>query len=108
MKPRQSARRTRVLLKRSAVQEMLGIGRSALYEFVGASLVTPPIKASPSMGAGNQLVWWPSDEIEAIQSARIAGYSDAQINALVLKLTAARKRLQVLAPLNADEQAEAA
>ncbi len=96
---RQPLRQTRVLLKRSAVQELLGIGRTTLYEFVGASLLPPPIKASPSMGAGNQLVWWPSDEIEAIQSARIAGYSDAQIKALVSKLIEARKRLEVLVPL---------
>jgi prophage regulatory protein len=36
-------------------------------------------------------VGWPSDEIDAINSARIAGKTDEEIRALVVKLEADRK-----------------
>jgi prophage regulatory protein len=36
-------------------------------------------------------VGWPSNEVEAINTARIAGKTDEEVRALVAKLEAARK-----------------
>jgi prophage regulatory protein len=36
-------------------------------------------------------VGWPSEEVQALNAARIAGKSDEEIRALVVKLEAARK-----------------
>jgi prophage regulatory protein len=40
---------------------------------------------------GGRAVGWPSGEVTAVNSARIAGRSNSQIRELVIKLEAARK-----------------
>ena len=42
------------------------------------------------MSLGPRAVGWPSDEVEAINAARIAGKTDDEVRVLVTKLEAAR------------------
>jgi prophage regulatory protein len=57
---------------------------ASIYNSIHAGLFTMPVCI------GERSVGWPSDEVEAINSARIAGQSDAQIRALVNTLHTAR------------------
>ena len=52
---------------------------------ISQGLWTKPV----SLGA--RAVGWPSDEVEAINAARIAGNTDDEIRVLVKELEAARK-----------------
>lgn len=73
------------LRRRKEVEACLGRGRSSLYSDIKAGLFVKPV----SIGA--RAVGWPSNEVDTIIAARIAGKSDEEIRALVLKLEAARK-----------------
>lgn len=59
--------------------------RSSHYLDIQQGLFTPPVQI------GLRAVGWPSSETTAINAARIAGKSDDEIRALVVKLLAARK-----------------
>lgn len=74
----------RTILRMSAVKSESGLSRSTIYLRVSQGLWTKPV----SLGA--RAVGWPSDEVDALNSARIAGKSDAEIRELVCKLEAAR------------------
>jgi len=67
------------------VKRETGKSRSAHYEDIKAGLMTRPVKLGPR-AAG-----WPSDEILAINAARIAGKADGEIRSLVARLEAARR-----------------
>ena len=75
----------RTILRIPAVKFESGLSRSTIYLRVSQGLWTKPV----SLGA--RAVGWPSDEVEAINAARIAGYTDDEIRGLVSKLEAARK-----------------
>jgi len=68
-----------------AVKAESGYSRSTIYLRISQGLWTKPV----SLGA--RAVGWPSNEIAALNAARIAGKSDEEIRALVAKLQAARK-----------------
>ena len=68
-----------------AVKSESGLSRSTIYLRIDQGLWTKPI----SLGA--RAVGWPSREVEAINAARIAGKSDQEIRALVVKLETDRK-----------------
>ena len=72
------------LLRITAVKSLTGLSRSTLYARIAAREFIKPV----SLGA--RAVGFPSNEVEAINAARIAGKSNAEIRALVLKLEAAR------------------
>lgn len=59
--------------------------KSSVYNEISAGLFPPPIKISTRSSA------WPGHEVEAITKARIAGASEKELKALVLKLVAQRK-----------------
>lgn len=59
----------------------------SVYTASRVGLFTKPVKI------GERAVAWPSDEVEAINRARIAGHSNAQIRELVIHLHA--KRIEV-------------
>lgn len=65
--------------------ERLGRGRSTLHEDVRRGTMPPPIKVGTRWSA------WPSDEVDAIARARIAGFTDDELRALVKDLVAQRK-----------------
>jgi prophage regulatory protein len=68
-----------------SVKSESGLSRSTIYLRVSQGLWTKPV----SLGA--RAVGWPSDEVEAINAARIAGNTDDEIRVLVTKLQANRK-----------------
>lgn len=75
----------RTMLRIPAVKFESGLSRSTIYLRVSQGLWTKPV----SLGA--RAVGWPSDEVEAINAARIAGNTDDEVRALVKRLEAARK-----------------
>ena len=76
---------THTILRIPAVKSESGLSRSTIYLRIDQGLWTKPV----SLGA--RAVGWPSDEIEAINSARIAGKTDEEVRVLVAKLEVARK-----------------
>lgn len=77
---------SQTLYRRPHLQARLGnIGRSTVYHHMEIGLLPSPVKIGP------RAVGWPSDEIEAIIAARIAGHSDDEIKALVSRLEGARR-----------------
>jgi len=75
----------RTILRLPAVKFESGLSRSTIYLRVSQGLWTKPV----SLGA--RAVGWPSDEVEELNTARIAGCTDDEIRVLVAKLEAARK-----------------
>ena len=75
----------RTILRITAVKLESGLSRSTIYQRIAEGLWTKPV----SLGA--RAVGWPSDEVEAINAARIAGKTNEEIRTLVTKLEAARK-----------------
>lgn len=68
-----------------AVKSESGLSRSTIYLRIAQGLWTKPV----SLGA--RAVGWPSGEVAAINAARIAGKTEEEVRALVVKLEAARK-----------------
>ena len=68
------------LLRQPVVSQATGMARPTLYEAMAEGLFPRPIKCGPKFAA------WPSDEIAAINAARIAGKTDAEIRELVAQL----------------------
>ena len=73
------------ILRIPAVKTQSGLSRSTIYLRIAQGLWTKPV----SLGA--RAVGWPSDEVAAINAARIAGKTDEEVRALVAKLEMARK-----------------
>ena len=67
-----------------AVKSQSGLSRSTIYLRIDQRLWTKPISL------GGRAVGWPENEVDAINSARIAGKTDDEIRELVVKLEAAR------------------
>lgn len=75
----------RTILRITGVKTESGLSRSTIYLRVSQGLWTKPV----SLGA--RAVGWPSDEVAALNAARIAGKTDDEIRDLVEKLQADRK-----------------
>lgn len=60
---------------------------ATIYNHINAGLWTKPVRI------GQRSVGWPSDEVEAITKARIAGATDEQLRDLVTRLHAKRAGL---------------
>jgi prophage regulatory protein len=78
----------KTILRLPTVKAESGYSRSTLYLRIAQGLYTKPIKLGPR-AAG-----WPSEEVAAINAARIAGKTDDEIRELVLRLEAARKMIR--------------
>ena len=76
---------TRTIFRLPAVKAESGYSRSTIYLRISQGLWTKPV----SLGA--RAVGWPEDEVAALNAARIAGKTDEEIRALVVKLEVARK-----------------
>jgi prophage regulatory protein len=63
--------------RKPAVLNGFGISKSNLYNRINDGLITPPV----SIGA--RAVAWPSNEIESLIAAQIAGKSEDEIRLLV-------------------------
>ncbi|ABC77527.1 helix-turn-helix transcriptional regulator [Syntrophus aciditrophicus] len=75
----------RTILRMPAVKSESGLSRSTLYLRISQGLWTRPVSL------GSRAVGWPSDEVEALNAARIAGRTDEEVRSLVQELEAARK-----------------
>lgn len=73
------------ILRLPAVKTASGLSRSTIYLRISQGLWTKPV----CLGA--RAVGWPSNEVVAINSARIASRSDDEIRILVLQLEENRK-----------------
>jgi len=73
------------ILRLPAVKAQSGYPRSTLYLRISQGLWTKPVRL------GTRAVGWPSHEVAALNSARIAGKSETEIRLLVNELETARK-----------------
>jgi len=73
------------MLREPRVLESTGDKRSNFRKKVAEGRYTPPVKIGARAAA------WPSDEVEALARARVAGLDETQIRALVRRLLAKRK-----------------
>ena len=78
---------THTILRLPAVLADTGLSRSTIYLRIAQGAFTPPV----SLGA--RAVGWPAHEVTAINAARIAGKSEAQMRELVRELEVARKAI---------------
>lgn len=60
---------------------------ASIYNAIKEGLFTKPV------AIGQRAVGWPSDEVQSINAARIAGKSEADIKQLVIRLHAKRAEL---------------
>ena len=60
---------------------------ASIYNAIREGLFTKPVRI------GDRAVGWPSQEVQAIVAARIAGKTQEQIRELVCKLERARKAM---------------
>lgn len=79
-----SAAQAAAILRRKTVEGLTGYSRSTIYLRIAQGLFPKPV------GLGARSVGWPAADVVALNAARIAGKTDEQIRALVLKLEAAR------------------
>jgi prophage regulatory protein len=76
------------ILRMQAVKAETGHrSHASIYKAVRAGMFTKPVQIGP------RSVGWPSEEVKAINAARIAGKSDADIKALVNRLHGKREAL---------------
>ena len=76
------------ILRMPAVKAETGHrSHASIYTAIKAGLFTAGV------AIGQRSVGWPSEEVAAINAARIAGKSDADIKALVIRLHAKRTEL---------------
>ena len=87
----QQALPANLILRRKQVEAATGYSRSTIYLRISQGLFVRPV----SIGA--RAVGFPAGEVEAINAARIAGKSEADIRALVAKLQAARSAARAVA-----------
>lgn len=73
-----------VILRRKPVEAATGLARSTLYLRIDQGLFTKPVRLGP------RAVGWPSGEVAAINAARIAGKTDAEVRVLVTRLEGLR------------------
>lgn len=73
------------LIRRPIVEQATGKSRSTIYREIKAGLFVSPVKIGGDRSA------WPSNEVQALINARIAGKSDNEIKLLVIELEEARK-----------------
>ena len=75
------------LYRLPTVMNATGLSRATIYLRIKQGLIPTPVKL------GGRAVAWPSDEISAINSARIAGKTNIEIQELVIHLE--KKRLEI-------------
>jgi prophage regulatory protein len=73
------------ILRLPTVKARTGYSRSTIYLRISQRLWTRPVSLGP------RAVGWPDNEVEALNGARIAGKSEADIRMLVHELEEARR-----------------
>ena len=75
----------RRLVRKDESLKILGDSKTQLHEKIKRGAMVAPVKI------GGRVVAFPSDELDAIVSARVAGLGEADMRALVDRLHAQRK-----------------
>lgn len=75
------------ILRLPEVLRRRGRSRSSHYQDIQQGLFTKPVLI------GKRSIGWPDEEVNIINSARIAGKSDEEIRVLVIKLEGNRKNI---------------
>jgi prophage regulatory protein len=79
------------ILRMPAVKAETGHrSHASIYNAIQAGLFTKPV------AIGQRSVGWPSDEVKAINAARIAGKTQAEIRELVQRLHVKRNELATI------------
>jgi len=73
------------ILRRKQVEAATGYSRSTIYLRITQGLFIKPVRL------GARAVGFPAGEVAAMNAARIAGKTEADIRALVVRLQAARQ-----------------
>ena len=73
------------ILRLPAVKAESGYSRSTIYLRISQGLWPKPVSLGP------RCVGWPAHEVDAMNAARIAGKTDDEIRALVVRLEMDRK-----------------
>ena len=73
------------ILRLPAVMAQTGLGRSTIYSQISEGLWPKPVNL------GARAFGWPSTEVDALISARMAGRTNDQLQDLVVRLEAARR-----------------
>lgn len=73
------------ILRLPAVKAESGYSRSTIYLRISQGLWPKPVSLGP------RCVGWPAHEVAAMNAARIAGKTDDEIRALVVRLEMGRK-----------------
>jgi len=76
---------THTILRLPDIKASTGLSRSTIYLRITQGAFPKPVSL------GGRAVGWPAMEVAAINAARIAGKSDADIRDLVVNLASARK-----------------
>jgi prophage regulatory protein len=76
---------THTILRLPSIKTSTGLSRSTLYLRIADGVFPKPVNL------GGRAVGWPSGEVAALNAARIAGKSNAEIRDLVAKLESDRK-----------------
>lgn len=74
-----------ILLRKNEVLASQGFKKSTLHKQINEGVFPPPVSIGP------RAVAWPSNEVEQITNARIAGKSPEQLKVLVEDLVAKRQ-----------------
>ena len=74
------------LLRKRLVLDTTGNSNSGLYAAMQRGTMVRPVRLGP------RAVAWPSNEIDAVVAARVAGSTEGEIKALVQQLHAQRKQ----------------
>ena len=73
------------ILRLPAVKSESGLSRSTLYLRISQGLWTKPVSL------GGRAVGWPASEVAALNAARIAGKTNAEVRQLVARLVSERR-----------------
>lgn len=76
---------THAILRLPQIKAITGLSRSTIYLRIAQGLYTKPVSL------GGRAVGWPAIEVAALNAARIAGKSNAEVSELVAKLHSIRK-----------------
>lgn len=75
-----------VILRTAEARRALGIAHGTFYQRLRAGLIPPPI------ALGQRARGYPSDEVESVARAMVAGHDDSRIAALVKEMTTDRAK----------------
>jgi prophage regulatory protein len=87
---KQALQNTNSLLRRSTVEFRTGLSKATIYRRMDEGLFVRQVQL------GGRQVAWPSNEVDVLVQARVAGKTDSEIKALVIQLEGLRNETVAL------------